>query len=163
MSFKRKQQIWLADTRQPCRRTQSKQKRNKRSTRSANFPTSSRNETKTSEFVPNLPHQKRSFLFGPGEQILDQIETIYSQQDKFENYTKTFWFRFQNNFGMFVLLFLTLLSKTFSLKCRWQYSKTFLGGPLLNFLFVIYFRAPILHFTRRWCVQAVQCNQCYVC
>jgi hypothetical protein len=45
----------------------------------------------------------RSFLFGPGEQILDQIETICSQQDKFGNETKTFWFRFQNNIGTFVL------------------------------------------------------------
>ncbi len=48
--------------------------------RSTNVPTSNRNETKTSE---NLPHRMRSFLFGPGMQILDQIETICSQQDKF--------------------------------------------------------------------------------
>ncbi len=55
-----------------------------------------------SEFLfPNLPHRKRSCLFGPGEQILGQIETICSQQDKFGNDTKTFWFRFQNDIGMF--------------------------------------------------------------
>ncbi len=33
----------------------------------------------------NLPHQKSTFLFGPGEQILDKVETICSQQDKFGN------------------------------------------------------------------------------
>ncbi len=68
--------------------------------RSPNVPTSCRNDTKTSEFVP---HRKRS------EQILDQIETICSQQDKFGNDTKTFWFSFQNNIGIFVLSFLTIL------------------------------------------------------
>ena len=60
----------------------------------------------------NLPHRKRSFLFGPGEHILDQIETICYQQDKFGNDTKTFWFRFQMDIGMFVLSFLTLLTWT---------------------------------------------------
>jgi hypothetical protein len=40
------------------------------------------------------------------EQILDQIETISSQQEKIGNDTKTFWFRFQNNIGTFVLSFL---------------------------------------------------------
>jgi hypothetical protein len=60
---------------------------------------------------PNLPHLKRSFLLGPGEQILDQIETICSQQDKFGNDTKTFWFHFQNDIGIFFLLsFLTLFT-----------------------------------------------------
>ena len=39
----------------------------------------------------NLPHRKRSFLFGPGEHILDQIESICYQQDKFE-----IWERYQN-------------------------------------------------------------------
>jgi hypothetical protein len=63
-----------------------------------------------SEFsFPNLPHRKRSCLFIPGEDILDQIETICFQQDNFGNYTKTFWFRFQNDIGTFVLLLLTLL------------------------------------------------------
>ncbi len=52
---------------------------------------------------PNLLYRKRSFLFGPGEQILDQIETINSQQNKFVNDTKTFWFPFQNDIGTFVL------------------------------------------------------------
>ncbi len=56
---------------------------------------------------PNLPHRKSTFLFCPGEKILDQIETICSQQDKFGNGTKTIWFRFQNNIGTFVLSFLT--------------------------------------------------------
>jgi hypothetical protein len=53
--------------------------------------------------------RKSTFFFGPGEKILDQIETICSQQDKFGNDTKTFWFRFQNDIGTFVLSFLTLL------------------------------------------------------
>ncbi len=56
---------------------------------------------------PNLRHRKNTFLFSPGQQILDQIETICSQQDKFGNYTKTFWFRIQNDIGTFVLSFLT--------------------------------------------------------
>ena len=59
--------------------------------------------------IPNLPHLKSTFLFGSGEQILDQIEIICYQQDKFRNDTKTFWFRFQNNIRTFVLSFLTLL------------------------------------------------------
>jgi hypothetical protein len=46
-------------------------------------------------------------VHGPGEQILDQIETICSQPDKFGNDTKTFWFRFQKDIGTFVLSFLT--------------------------------------------------------
>jgi hypothetical protein len=52
---------------------------------------------------PILPHRKSTFLFGPEEQILDQIETICSQQDKFGNNTKTFWFGFQNDIGTIVL------------------------------------------------------------
>jgi hypothetical protein len=56
---------------------------------------------------PNLPHRKRSFLFGPGEQILDHIETIRYQQDKIGNDTKTFRFCFQNDIGTFVLSFIT--------------------------------------------------------
>ncbi len=63
-----------------------------------------------SEFsFPNLTHRKRSCLIGPGEQILDQIKTIFYQLDKFGNDTKTFWFRFQNDIGTFVLSFLTIL------------------------------------------------------
>jgi hypothetical protein len=63
-----------------------------------------------SEFsFPNMPHRKRSCLFGPGEQILNQIQTICSQQDKFGNDIKTFRFRFQNDIRTFVLSFLTLL------------------------------------------------------
>jgi hypothetical protein len=57
---------------------------------------------------PNLSHLKSTFLFGTGEQILDQIKTIYFQQDKFGNDTKTFWFRFQNDIETFVLSFLTI-------------------------------------------------------
>jgi hypothetical protein len=67
-------------------------------------------KTKRLSLFPNLPHRKSAFLFGPGEQILDQIETICSQQDKFGNDTKTFRFRFQNDIGTFVLSFLTLLN-----------------------------------------------------
>jgi hypothetical protein len=36
---------------------------------------SNQNETKPFELVPEFALQKRSFLFGPGEQILDQIES----------------------------------------------------------------------------------------
>jgi hypothetical protein len=56
-----------------------------------------------------MSYRKRSLLFGPEEQILDKIETIWFQKDKFGNDTKTFWFRFQNDIGTFVLSFLTLL------------------------------------------------------
>ncbi len=42
-------------------------------------PISNRNKTKTFEFVPEFVYQKRSFLFGQGEQILDQIEAISFQ------------------------------------------------------------------------------------
>ncbi len=71
---------------------------------------------------PNLPHQKRSCLFGPGEQILDQIKTICSQQDKFGNDTKTFWFRFQNDIGLSVFSLLTLLTAAYETK---SYEKGF--------------------------------------
>jgi hypothetical protein len=77
----------------------------------ANVPTSNRNETKMSEFVPQSFPAKEIISICPGEQILDQIETICSQQDKFRNDTKTFWFRFQNDIGTFVLPFLTLLPR----------------------------------------------------
>jgi hypothetical protein len=40
------------------------------------------------------------------------METICSKQDRFGNDTKTFWFRFQNDIGTFVLSFLTLLVGT---------------------------------------------------
>ncbi len=63
---------------------------------------------KQPSLFPNLPHRKSTFLFGLGEQILDRIEKICVQQDKFGNDTKTFWFRFQNDIGTFVLSFLTL-------------------------------------------------------
>jgi hypothetical protein len=46
----------------------------------------------------------RSFLFCPGELILDKIETICFQQEKFGNETNTFWFRFQNDIGKFLTL-----------------------------------------------------------
>jgi hypothetical protein len=48
---------------------------------------------KRSSSFPNLSYRKRSFLFNPGEQTLDQIETICFQYGKFGNDTKTFWFR----------------------------------------------------------------------
>ncbi len=64
-----------------------------------------------SEFVPESAPSKKSFLFGPGEQILDQIATICSQQDKFKDDTKLFLLPFQNNFGTFALSFLTLVVK----------------------------------------------------
>ncbi len=92
---------------------------------STNVPTSNRNETKTSELVPESAPSKEHILFGPGEQILDQMETICSLEDKFGNDTcsdtdstltmyrllssavqyQMFWFRFQNDIGMFVLCF----------------------------------------------------------
>jgi hypothetical protein len=59
--------------------------------------------------LPNLPHRKSPFLVSSGEQILVKIKTICSQQDKFGNDFKTFWFRFQNDIQTFLLLFLTLL------------------------------------------------------
>ncbi len=57
--------------------------------RSTNIQISNQNGTKT---IPILAYQKRSFLFGPVEQILDQIETICFQEDKFGKDTKTFGF-----------------------------------------------------------------------
>ncbi len=67
---------------------------------------------------PNLPHRKSTFPFDPGERILVLIKTIRSLQDKFGNDSTTFWFRFQNDIGMFLLPFLTLLG----------------GGEVRNFL-----------------------------
>jgi hypothetical protein len=58
---------------------------------------------------PNLPHRKITFLFSSGGHILVQIKTICFQQDKFGNDSKTFWFRFQNDIGTFLLSFLTIL------------------------------------------------------
>ncbi len=52
--------------------------------------------------LPNFSYRNKSFLFGPGAQILDQIETICFQIDKFGNDTKTVWFRSQNDIGTFV-------------------------------------------------------------
>jgi hypothetical protein len=44
-----------------------------------------------SEFsFPNPPHRKRSCLFVPGEQILDQIETICSLRQTRERYQNVF-------------------------------------------------------------------------
>ena len=59
---------------------------------------------KTIDSFPNLSYRRRSFLFGPGEQILDKIETICFQEEKFGNDTKTFWFRFQNYITKYLLL-----------------------------------------------------------
>jgi hypothetical protein len=62
---------------------------------------------------PILPHRKSTFLFNPGEEILVHIKTIctvLTLQDKFGNDSKTFWFRFQNDIGTFLLSFLTLLA-----------------------------------------------------
>jgi hypothetical protein len=50
------------------------------------------------------------FLFCPGEQILDKIETICFHQKKSGNDTKKLWSRFQNGIGTFVPPFLTLLT-----------------------------------------------------
>ena len=70
----------------------------------------------------NLVHRKSTFLFNPGEQILVLIKTICSLQDKFGNDFKTFWFRFQNDIGTFLLPFLTLLVQTRpdAAQARWQ-------------------------------------------
>jgi hypothetical protein len=54
---------------------------------------------------PNLSYRRWSFLFCPGEQILDKIETICFQQEKSGNKAKKFWFRFLNDIGTFVLSF----------------------------------------------------------
>ncbi len=91
---------------------------------------SNRNETNTFEFVPK---------FGPGEQILDQIETICFQKDKFGNDTKTFWFS-KNDIGTFFLSFLKLLECTilymtsYTIQCTY----TFTGhnhGIISNYLY----------------------------
>jgi hypothetical protein len=66
----------------------------------------------------NLVYRKSTFLFNPGEQILVLIKTICSQQDKFGNDFKTFWFRFQNDIGTFLLPFLTLLH----MSPHWRFS-----------------------------------------
>jgi hypothetical protein len=67
-----------------------------------------RTETKPFESGPKFVPSKRLFLFGPGEQVLDQTEIICFQ-DKFENDTKRFWFRSKTDVGTFVLSFFTLL------------------------------------------------------
>jgi hypothetical protein len=61
---------------------------------------------------PNLPHRKSTFLFNPGEEIPgpNQNNLYGALQDKFGNDSKTFWFRFQNDIGTFLLSFLTLLA-----------------------------------------------------
>ncbi len=65
--------------------------------RSTNVPTSSKNETKTSEFVPetapskeHISIQSRTADSGPNRNNLPQ-------QDEFGNDTKTFWYRLQND------------------------------------------------------------------
>ena len=64
------------------------------SKRSTNVPQTFRHLTgmkpKRPSLFPNLPHRKSTFLFCQGQQILDQFETICSQQDKFEKDTKHF-------------------------------------------------------------------------
>ncbi len=50
--------------------------------RSTIVPIANKNETKTFEFVPEFVLSKEItsiYIFGPGEQILDQIETICFQ------------------------------------------------------------------------------------
>ncbi len=60
--------------------------------RYTNVTISNRNEIKTFELVPEFVLLKEiiSTVFGPGEQILDQIETICFQLDEFGNDIKTF-------------------------------------------------------------------------
>jgi hypothetical protein len=81
--------------------------------RSTNVPQTFRhlteNEPKLLSLFSNLVHRNSTFLFNPGEQILVLIKTICSLQDKFGNDFKTFWFRFQNGIGTFLLPFLTFL------------------------------------------------------
>ncbi len=60
---------------------------------------SNRNEPKKPlNYFPNLSYRRWSFLFCPGEQILDKTETICLQQEKFGNDTKKFWFRFSKRY-----------------------------------------------------------------
>jgi hypothetical protein len=75
--------------------------------RSTNVLTSNRNDTRTSEFLPESAPSS-TFLFGPGEQIMDQIEKICSQQDKFGNDTNTFGFVYKTIL-LFVLSFFTFV------------------------------------------------------
>ncbi len=72
---------------------------------SKSIPTSNRNETKTSEFVPESAPSKEHISIWSWR--ADSGPT--RQQHKFGNDTKTFWFRFQNDTGTIVLSFLTLL------------------------------------------------------
>jgi hypothetical protein len=51
--------------------------------------------------LPNLPHRKSSFLFGPEVQILGQTETICSQQDNLERYQNVL-VSFPNDIGTFI-------------------------------------------------------------
>ncbi len=76
--------------------------------RSTNVPTSNRNKTKTSEFVPESALSKEIIsIWSRRADSMDQIETICSQQNKFGNDTKTYWFRFQNDTGTFFFSCLT--------------------------------------------------------
>jgi hypothetical protein len=84
---------------------------------------------------PNLTHQKRSFLFG---QILDQIKNKLFSTRQIRNDTKTFWFRFQNNFGMFVL-FVFYYRRHLVLNTDGNTAKLFWGVLCLTFylLFIL--------------------------
>jgi len=126
----------LYNSRNPFPKTSSNVKTVKEQTfhkRSTNVPMSNRNETKKplSSF-PNLSYRRWSFLFCPGEQILDKIETICFQQEKSGNDIKTFWFRLQNDIGTFVLPFLTFRT---TLKGRIQIHIKMMTGSGLDFHF----------------------------
>ncbi len=61
--------------------------------RSTNVPMSYRNETKKrlSSF-PNVSYRRRSFLFGPGEQILDTIDQSFLNKRNLATIPKRFGF-----------------------------------------------------------------------
>ncbi len=57
---------------------------------STNVPKSNRNEPKS--LFPNLPHRKRLFLFGPGEQILDKFKRSVFNKTNSGTIPKSFGF-----------------------------------------------------------------------
>jgi hypothetical protein len=81
-------------------------------------------------------------ILGAGDQILDQIETICSQHDKFGNDTKTFWFRFQNDIGTFVLSFLTSVDALLICPLSIGFIKGYFQWPTvsLNVTYVHFYR-----------------------
>jgi hypothetical protein len=79
-----------------------------------NVPTSNRNETITSEFVPEYAASKEiiSILSMRADSGPNRNNLFSTRQIRERYSTKIFWFRFQNDIGAFVHSFLTLLVGT---------------------------------------------------